>query len=40
MAEPSDADEIEPVKVAQSLGYITIGTMWTRGLVDAVRAAK
>jgi len=24
-AKPSDADEIEPVKVAQSLAYITIG---------------
>jgi peptidoglycan-N-acetylglucosamine deacetylase len=25
-AEPSDADEIVPVEIAQSLGYITIGT--------------
>jgi cellulose synthase/poly-beta-1,6-N-acetylglucosamine synthase-like glycosyltransferase len=25
-AEPSDADEIVPVQIAQSLGYITIGT--------------
>jgi len=25
-AEPSDADEIAPVEIAQSLGYITVGT--------------
>ena len=25
-AEPSDADEIVPVQIAQNLGYITVGT--------------
>ena len=24
-AEPSDADEIEPIELAQNLGYITVG---------------
>ena len=29
-AEPTDADEIVPIEIAQKLGYITVGSMSTR----------
>jgi cellulose synthase/poly-beta-1,6-N-acetylglucosamine synthase-like glycosyltransferase/peptidoglycan/xylan/chitin deacetylase (PgdA/CDA1 family) len=40
-AEPTDADEIVPVEVAQSLGYVTVGEKidtldWTRPPVDVM----